>query len=584
MGQPCPVCGHAVARLHRAQHAGLLVGAVVAHHADAAHGQQHGEGLPQRRVEVRRADFFVHDGVGPAQHVQARFGDLAQAAHREPRAGEGVAPEHVVRHAHGLARAAHLVLEQLAQRLDQLELHAFGQAADVVVALDHRARSAHADALDHVRVERALHEPLDVLDLRGVLVEDLDELAADDLALLLGIGDARERVEEALSRVGDHQVQVETLPHGVLDRVAFVGAQEAIVHEDADQAIAQRFVAEHRRHRRVDAAREPADHALIGADLRDHRRDGLVDEGAGGPVWLEPGDVEEERPQHLGAARRVGDLRVELNPEQLARRIADGAQGGAWALAQGAEAGRQRGQPVAMAHPDRELVTGGERREQPDGLLHHQLRRPVFAVAARLDLAPELVGHELLAVADAQHRHAEIEEPRIALGRLVPVHALGAAREDDGPGREGADGVEGERARMDLAVHARLADPTRDELSGLRPVVEDEHEGTARHAGANTSSRAWRTVSPSTARGPRFLWWRRGTGESAASSPDRPGRGGNPATDRRCALADRGLAPRAGLRSAVGRSQRRLRSRDPAPGSSRVSAADPRCERGRPPA
>ena len=58
-----------------------------------------------------------------------------------PGPGEGLAPEHVVRHAERLADVAHLVLEELAQRLDELELHALGQAADVVVALDDGARA-----------------------------------------------------------------------------------------------------------------------------------------------------------------------------------------------------------------------------------------------------------------------------------------------------------------------------------------------------------------------------------------------------------------------------------------------------------
>src|SRR5690606_14458709 len=52
VGQPGPVGGHAVGGAHGAHHAGFFVGAVVAHHADAAHGQQHGEGLPDGVVEA----------------------------------------------------------------------------------------------------------------------------------------------------------------------------------------------------------------------------------------------------------------------------------------------------------------------------------------------------------------------------------------------------------------------------------------------------------------------------------------------------------------------------------------------------
>ena len=50
-----------------------------------------------------------------------------------PGPGERLAPQHVPRQAELGAELADLVLEQLAQRLDQLELHALGQAADVVV-------------------------------------------------------------------------------------------------------------------------------------------------------------------------------------------------------------------------------------------------------------------------------------------------------------------------------------------------------------------------------------------------------------------------------------------------------------------
>ena len=82
------------------------------------------------------------------------------------------------------AQGADLVLEELAQRLDELQVHPLGEAADVVVALDRDRRAAgEADALDHVGIERALGEELRVADLLRVLLEDLDEQAADGLAL-----------------------------------------------------------------------------------------------------------------------------------------------------------------------------------------------------------------------------------------------------------------------------------------------------------------------------------------------------------------------------------------------------------------
>ena len=70
------------------------------------------------------------------------------------------------------ADPAHLVLEEHAQRLDQLEVHVLGQAADVVVRLDLRGGAVRLPRLDHVGVERALHQEAHVAERRGLVLED----------------------------------------------------------------------------------------------------------------------------------------------------------------------------------------------------------------------------------------------------------------------------------------------------------------------------------------------------------------------------------------------------------------------------
>ena len=105
---------------------------------------------------------------------------------------------HLARQAELDAELAHFVLEQLAQRLEQLQVHLLGQAADVVVALDDvRLAGLRAGRLDHVRIDRALREPANARQLRRFLFEHFDEQPADDLALALRIGLALQRVEEA---------------------------------------------------------------------------------------------------------------------------------------------------------------------------------------------------------------------------------------------------------------------------------------------------------------------------------------------------------------------------------------------------
>ncbi len=92
------------------------------------------------------------------------------------------------------AQLAHLVLEEFAQRLEQLQMQRLRQAADVVVRLDRvRLLGLGAGGLDDVRIDRALRQPLRVGELRGLALEHLDEQPPDDLALLLRIRDARER-------------------------------------------------------------------------------------------------------------------------------------------------------------------------------------------------------------------------------------------------------------------------------------------------------------------------------------------------------------------------------------------------------
>ena len=83
------------------------------------------------------------------------------------------------------------------------------RTADVVVGLDLRRGTDLSAGLDHVGVERALDEIADVAELRRLVLEDADELLADDRPLLLGIAHPREPGEEPLARVHMDERHVE---------------------------------------------------------------------------------------------------------------------------------------------------------------------------------------------------------------------------------------------------------------------------------------------------------------------------------------------------------------------------------------
>ncbi len=183
--------------------------------------------------------------------------------------------------------------------------------------LDRRGDAFGAARLDHVGVERPLHEPADVAEPARLLLEDADELAADDLALLLRLLDAVEQLEEALLRLHVDERDVEMLAERLDDLPGLVLAQQAVVDEDARELLADRLVDEQRRDGRVDAARQRAQHALA-PDLRADPLDLLLDHGGRRPGGRCVGDVVEEVLEHVHAVRRVDDLRMELDAVEAA--------------------------------------------------------------------------------------------------------------------------------------------------------------------------------------------------------------------------------------------------------------------------
>ena len=184
-----------------------------------------------------------------------------------------MAIHHLARQTELDAELAHFVLEQLAQRLQQLEVHLLGQAADVVVALDHmRLARARAGRFDHVGIDRALRQPANPFELAGLFLEHLDEQAADDLALAFGVALALQRAEEALFRIDTNHPHTHVPGERLHHLVAFVLPQQTVIDEHARELLAQGSMQQCCDHRGIDAARQAEQHA-IGPDLLAHARD-----------------------------------------------------------------------------------------------------------------------------------------------------------------------------------------------------------------------------------------------------------------------------------------------------------------------
>ena len=111
-------------------------------------------------------------------------------------------------------------------------------------------------------------------------------------------------------------------PEGALDLLALAEAQQAVVHEDAREPVADGAIDQRRRHRRVHAARQAADRPAV-TDLHADRLDRLGHEVPRRPRRLGAADPEQEVLDDLGAARRVRDLRMELHAKERPRLVTE---------------------------------------------------------------------------------------------------------------------------------------------------------------------------------------------------------------------------------------------------------------------
>ena len=190
-----------------------------------------------------------------------------------------------------------------------------------------------------------------------------------------------------------------------------------------------------RRHRRIDAAAQRADDAAV-ADLRADPRRRLLDKRRHRPVAGAAADAVREVAQDLEAALGVRRLRDGTAARRAAARRPPSPRPARWRWSR-----RPRSPAGAAATKSPWLAqtrisAGTSAKSAADRGL--ALRPPIVTVAwpnsrcgAGATRAAERVRHQLHAVADAEHRAAEVEERRIALRRAGVGHALRSARQDD---------------------------------------------------------------------------------------------------------------------------------------------------------
>src|SRR5208282_6339219 len=165
--------------------------------------------------------------------------------------------KNLVRKTEVFAYPADLVLEKVAQGLDECKWHVFGQTSDIVVGLDGGGRTFYGNGLDDVRIEGSLDEPGDstlsfpFLEFLGFLGKDGDEFPANDFALLLGVSDAHKLVQEAVRSVHADDAEAQAIPEHLQSVRKFVFPEHSGVDEDICEAVAHGAVNEDSRDGRV---------------------------------------------------------------------------------------------------------------------------------------------------------------------------------------------------------------------------------------------------------------------------------------------------------------------------------------------
>ncbi len=172
----------------------------------------------------------------------------------------------------------------------------------------------------------------------------------------------------------------------------------------------------------------------------------------------------------------MADLGMELQTVDGPAAVADGGHRTGIGGGQGDELIIDRGDLVAVAHPD--LGLAGHADKQAVGVLNLAGGPAKLPAGRRQDLPSQGLAGQLHAVADAQDGNAQVEEGRIAARRRGNVDAGRAAGEDQAARLQLRDAGGRQVVAHDLAEDVQLAHPASDQLAVLRAEIQDQDSFT----------------------------------------------------------------------------------------------------------
>ena len=312
-------------------------------------------------------ELFDEDRIGTAQKVGVFLLHFAQNAHAQAWAWERVAVHHLAGQAKRHAEFTHFVFEQFAQWLQELQAQLLGQAAHVVVALDrHGFFALRAAAFNHVRVNRTLGQERGAFDGRSAVnamfsstgcfelgrlfFEHIDKQTANDFPFGFWLAHASQLTQEQVTRIHANHVGVQLAHKHVHHHVAFIQAQQAMVHKHAGEFVANGAVYQGCGHGRIHTARQAQNNFFV-AHLLANGGNRFFDVVAHDPVGACAANIQHKAVQQGLALHGMRDFGVKLHRVKIARFVRHACDGASGCRCHDLEAFGQLGHFVAVAHP-----------------------------------------------------------------------------------------------------------------------------------------------------------------------------------------------------------------------------------------
>ena len=348
-----------------------------------------------------------------------------------------------------------------------------------------------ATRFNHVRINGALREPFGARlrrtrrgQLRGFGLEDLHELAPDDLAFGFGIADTCQMAQKLLGSIDPNDFGMQFPDEHLHDHVTFIEAKQAVVHKHTGQLVTDRTMDECSSDGGVNPSAQTEDHLFITHLLTDplHRLGNVV---AHDPIWLGATDLQNESLKQLLPFFGVGHLGMELNRVKATRFVSHTRDRAGCVRGHHREAGGQFRHFIPVAHPDIQdavplFCTKILQAIQQSGVaVSTHLCRSKLPRAPCFHFAAELLRHGLHAVTNAQYGNAKAKDSFGGFVRLVFIDTGVATRQDDALQiaicSVGSHPLVRNITGMNFTEHVGIAYSASNKLGDLRSEVKNQN-------------------------------------------------------------------------------------------------------------